>query len=311
MTDEHTNEIYIQHAEQFEAAFDAHARKWILLNPKPQKPQMSRLITWHHAVIALILIASAIVSASHTLPVALKGNEDFPPAIAFILAIATFIMIELTAIYFAYTHIVSTAELDEMPDISQPLKIGVITTVGAMFAINVYSVLNNSGLIPDTVQPIWSLVGIGIYLWVASIPPVNAYLSGDVLAIHVLELKRVNAVAIDEYNDALENWRNSLQRSWDTKKRDYGVSLKVSKPTTNQTDNTPRLSTSTSSQTDIRQTGAGYSRASTAVDNARQWLIDNPDKITLPLRELAELIPDAGKDSIGKARKQLQDEGLI
>lgn len=45
-------------------------------------------------------------------------------------------------------------------------------------------------------------------------------------------------------------------------------------------------------------------RVSTAVDIARQWFIDNPDKLGLPLRQLEDMI-GVGKDSIAKARKEI------
>lgn len=64
------------------------------------------------------------------------------------------------------------------------------------------------------------------------------------------------------------------------------------------------VSVQTDGSTDIRQSGAGFVRVSTAVEIARQWFIDNPGYEKTPLRELESLI-GVGKDSIAKARKEL------
>lgn len=60
--------------------------------------------------------------------------------------------------------------------------------------------------------------------------------------------------------------------------------------------------------TDIRQSGAGFVRVSTAVEIAKKWLADNPDKANLSLRTLEEMI-GVGKDSIAKARKDMERGG--
>ncbi len=317
MDNTNTPTVFEAHAERYEQAYNAHVRKWIIVNPRPKEPTASSLITWHHWVVGLILIASAIVSASHTLPVVLGeidkiDNVDIsdPSAIDYILAVATFIMIEVTAIYFAYSHITNSHNGIDIPDITQPLKVGVMFTVGAMFAINIYGVLSVTGLI-ETVSFIWKALGIGIYLWVACIPPVNAYLCGDVLAINVIQLKAQNEVYYNDYLDDMESWRTKLENSWNAKKKDYGVSIKVSVPSIPQTDSPHQLSMSMSNQTDIRQTGAGFKRSSSAIDNARQWLLDNPERVHESARNLAKDVPNAGKDSINTARNQLKEEGLI
>lgn len=289
------NSIFQNHAEQYENAYNAHLRKYALLNPMPKPPSKKSMITWHHYVVTVILIASAIVSASHTLPVVLGNNEL--DVISFILAVSTFIMIEITAIYFAYAHITTSHSGDSIPDITTPLKIGVMFTVGAMFAINIYGVLDASHLVQDSA--IWQIIAVIIYLWIGCIPPVNAYLCGDVLAINVIQLQLESDVLYDEYLQSKNEWNERFERSWNSKKKDYGVSISVYK----QTDSTPLLS----EQTDDRQTDRQTeSRVSTASDIAYDWLIDNPDKIGLSLRELAELIPNAGKDSINKARKRIE-----
>ena len=288
------SELFQTHAEQYEQAYNAHLRKYALLNPPPKPPSTRNMITWHHYVVTIILVASAIVSASHTIPVVM--NQAELDLISIALAIATFIMIEITAIYFAYAHITTSHKDNHIPDITTPLKIGVMFTVGAMFAINIYGVLDASGLVEDSI--VWQMIAILIYLWIGCIPPVNAYLCGDVLAINVIQLQTENELLFDEYLEQKGEWATSFERSWNSKKKDYGVAITVSKPIQTEL---ARLSESS----DIRQTASGYRRASTAVENARQWLLDNPDMMELPLRQLAELIPDVGKDSINKARKEL------
>jgi len=102
-----------------------------------------------------------------------------------------------------------------------------------------------------------------------------------------------------EEKEALAEYTNIRNREWGKYKR------KLESRRLDMSD--ARLS----NQTDTRQTGAGFNRASTAVDNAKQYLLDNPDKMELSLRELSALIPDAGKDSIGKAKKLIQQNGHL
>jgi len=163
--------VFESHAEKYEQAHNAHLRKYALMNPIPKEPKATSLITWHHWVVTLILIASAIVSASHTLPVALgvihnspntptETGPEQPEVIDYILAIATFVMIEVTAIYFAYSHIVNIGDSVGSKDVAQLLKRGMKFTVGAMLAINIYGVLSTSDLI-QTTSTMWILIGIG------------------------------------------------------------------------------------------------------------------------------------------------------
>lgn len=88
---------------------------------------------------------------------------------------------------------------------------------------------------------------------------------------------------------------------------EFGFAQFVSTPTSavsTQTD----AQTTDRQQTDSRQAGAGYTRVATAVDIARQWLADNPDKADLPVRQLAEMI-GVGKDSVAKAKKEIKGNG--
>ena len=309
---EESQDIFIEHARRYEQAYHAHVKKYILFNPQPKEPEMTELITWHHWVVAVILIASAVISASHTLPVVLQGNEEMHPAVAFVLAVATFIMIELTAIYFSYAHVVSTSDEYQPHDKRKPLKIGVVSAAGAMFAINIYGVLDQSGKLPTDENFIvfWSWVAIFIYLWVASIPPINAYLCGDILAINVLGLKQENSVALDDYDEAMEQWRTSLENSWNNKKREYGDSIKVSKPMTptlpHETENSGNKNNSSNSipiGNNGMETGYGFQRNSSALDKALEHYKNHPEDLKINPIELGERL-GIGKSTMYKARSQ-------
>jgi len=55
------SELFQTHAEQYEQAYNAHLRKYALLNPPPKPPSTRNMVTWHHYVVTIILVASAIV----------------------------------------------------------------------------------------------------------------------------------------------------------------------------------------------------------------------------------------------------------
>ncbi len=309
---EENKDIFIEHARRYEQAYHAHVKKYILFNPQPKEPVMTELITWHHWVVAVILIASAVISASHTLPVVLQGNEDMHPIIAFILAASTFIMIELTAIYFSYAHVVSTSDEYQPQDKRKPLKIGVISAAGAMFAINIYGVLDQSGKLPTDQNfiTLWSWVAIFIYLWVASIPPINAYLCGDILAINVLGLKQENSVALDDYDESMQAWRTSLENSWNNKKKEYGDTIKVSKPQTptlpQRMESMENINNSTNSipiGNGKMESSYGFQRNSSALDKAMEHYINHPEDLESDPIELGVKL-GIGKSTMYKARSQ-------
>lgn len=62
-----------------------------------------------------------------------------------------------------------------------------------------------------------------------------------------------------------------------------------------------------STQTDNRQTGYGYSRNSSAVDTALEYLKANPNALSMSVREIGEAA-GVGKDSAAKARRLYQTE---
>jgi hypothetical protein len=110
----------------------------------------------------------------------------------------------------------------------------------------------------------------------------------------------------EAYQTEMVQWEDELRRAWQANKAKFGgrVSVTVERPS--EASEARLLSTSAYTDTDRqRQTGSGYVRVSSAVDKARQWLTDNPDKADMPVRELADMI-GVGKDSVAKARKEMK-----
>lgn len=260
------------------------------LNPPPEhETSLFERFQWF-----VLLIFAIIVSANHTvsflLGEAITDNQR-------IVAVSTMAMIELSLVkmserFMKYLSI-------RYPDNMEKIRIGLLLM--GMFLVGFVAVGAN-------VLHQMHISGIDPAGWTKSVVVQVAGITAPIIAIII------GIMFTSMQNDnkmELKLWEKGRAKEWEKfKKRNY-VGIKVSKPTDIQTDNTPRLSASMSNQTDNRQTGAGFSRASSAQDNARQWLLEHPNMAHKSVRELATLIPDAGKDSISKARNQLKHEGKL
>ena len=224
---DNTQDHYTIHYQRYESAKETHRKKYELSKTKPEKPNARKHITWHHFVVGLILVASTIVSASHTLPVVFESYSFVDPIFVFPLVISTFVMVELAAIYWSYTRILKKHDDGNKIDIDKPLKFGVYLSVGAIFAFNGYGVLDTGLQLSGVV---WEFVRLIIFFWVACIAPASAWLSGENLAIQSIKINQMNEQLMKQYEQDLEKWNADLENDWNSNMRNYGIKIKVDKP---------------------------------------------------------------------------------
>lgn len=288
-----------------EAGYQAFRRMYAQTNRPPQrKPYVSRIGMVRTALI-IIMVASSAVSASHTIPTfAGENTGGFGVIIGVLVGIAAFFMSEVALATFAYVgvqrHYRDTEQ--EPASLKKLIFMGVLVPFVVMGAANLNHVFNSNGVqIPQEIRT-------AILLAISLSAPFMGYISGEVFAMYEV-IDRVDEAKHEAaQSDIQERWEEKCRAAWGKNKSDYGGKIKVEVPPPVLLSN--RLSEQTDidrQQTDIRQSGAGFTRVSSATQQARQWLSENPDKINLPLRQLSELI-GVGKDSVAKALREMSQD---
>lgn len=250
-------------------------------------------------MLRILLGASVVASARHNIPFFL-GQVDgsvIDLAIAVIYAIAVVIMVEIALV------LLGELIVDDFGDFI--LMIRPILSVVAIALLLSVAIGSN---VTDGFESKGLPIHENIKTFINALANITAPMMALIIGIMYASLDAKFAEMEDLYHRKRSN-------AWQKHKRDIEIDISVSKPIDGHTDiddKTPRLSAPPSEQTGTIQTsGSGYTRVSTAVDNARQWLLDNPDKAYWGVRKLADIIPNAGKDSINIARNQLINEKLL
>lgn len=284
-----------QEAHRARIAFEAFKGLFAATNPAPVVTPFQPENQWIKAALAVVLVASMIVSGSHTIPTFAGGDN----VLKAIIGIAGFFMLEVAIVAFEFIRTQRHYRVvrEEPATLNFFLKAGLGLALMVLLTVQVEYMLTQGGIsIHDNVR-LFILVSMAIGA------PLLAFFTGGILAMYSV----MDRVQLRRHTEAwqaeMQQWEDELRRSWQANKAKFGgrVSVTVERPSAVSEERLLSVST----QTDTRQTGAGYNRVSSAVDIARQWLTDNPDKADMPVRQLADMI-GVGKDSVAKARKDMQ-----
>ena len=329
MTDQqNTTTIYDETAAQIEAAFLGFERVYSVQHPRPQyNAQNIGVFGAKHIGLLLALIGATIVSASHSIPVFLSipSITDVKLDTSLVIALATFVMVEIGIITLAYSATESAINRDEVKRVRIFTAIGKWYISFIMLIANVYYVLQSNNVISLESAGMWNNIRIFIFLAIASTAPVVAFITGDILAIDVLKHRSRQKAAQDEYNAAMNEWRKGLNEAWGKAKSKWGanVDIQVSKPvqpvhTLNSGANeSVNRSSSVHSVNDVNERTVnnvtGYSKQMNARDYLVQWFGENPEYIrsTDSVDVLHQLFTDqtgvkVGRTSVYNVRKELQ-----
>ena len=281
--------------KELEAQRELFEHDYVYMHPRPKDNIQSQ-----RRVLIIMLGAAVIASARHNIPFFLGDetpniyNDPIGLVLTIIFALSIVLMVEIGLVKIG-EFLVEYLDMETV-EAARPIVLMVALILLFLVAVssNIIHQLEIKGEIinPQIVTLINILAGLSA--------PIMALITGVIFASLELKLQRAQFV-----------WQEGFNKEWDRFKKKNDVSITVSKPQTPQLDSPRQASMSVSNQTDNRQTGAGFRRSSTAIDNARQWLLANPDRVSEPARQLAKDVPNAGKDSINTARNQLRQEGLI
>lgn len=263
-------------------------------NPAPMPPSGRAKRDWlGRAALLLVMGGAVIVSGSHTVTVFSIGKHGGIGA-------AAFVMLELGLFIFSFIYTRDTYRSRDDLQVLGYLKRGMQVTFIVLIFGNVSDVLQANGFASGS---LWIVITFVVSMGVALSAPVVAYIVGHTLAMLLVQDNALDRRAQTDYEAAKAAWIEEFMRVWNANKTRWGATVTVDSGVQRLPASETRL-LGLSTQTDARQTGAGYSRVSSAVDIARQWLADNPDKVDMPVRQLADLI-GVGKDSVAKARKEI------
>lgn len=215
-----------QQVQVAEAGYEAFRRMYAQTNQRPKpKPYKSRLGLIRSALI-VILGASSIVSASHTIPTFADGPEGrgvMAIGISLFVGIAAFCMSELALATFAYVGVMRHyRETGQEPQSLKTLvKMGVVIPFIVMGAANINHEFQINGI--ELPQPITSSIILAISLSA----PMMGYISGEVFAVFEV-IDRVDQAKWDaEQQDILDKWEEKCRAAWGREKVNYGGRIKV------------------------------------------------------------------------------------
>lgn len=285
-----------------EKGYQVFSRMYAQTNPKPDpKPYISRIGMIRIALI-VIMSASSIVSASHTIPTfSNSGEKDISQIniIVLLVGIAAFFMSEVALATFAYVGVMRHyRETEQEPaSLKTLVKAGVIVPLVVMAAANINHEFSINGVILPQV------LTSGIILAISLSAPFMGYISGEVFAMFEVIDRVDEGKQIASQNEQQERWEEKCRQAWGRSKGDYGGRIRV--------EPMPVRALSAVSAADRTGQdsghgyGTGYTKQSNAREIIREHLRSNPDDMSMKVRDLADKIGQS-KTTVGEVMKEMR-----
>jgi hypothetical protein len=299
-----------------EAGYQAFRRMFAQTNRPPAKrPYTSRLGLIRMALI-VIMIASSIVSASHTIPTFANTNGKEIYEINFMVlavGIAAFFMSEVALATFAYVGVMRHyRETEQEPKSLKTLvKLGVVIPFLVMAAANINHEFSINGVVLPTA--IMTLIILAISLSA----PMMGYISGEVFAMFEV-IDRVDQEKHDAiYADLQEKWEEKSRQAWGRSKSDYGGRIRVEPVpvhslvhSVNSVNRANEQSEQNGQMVHMGNSANGYTKRMDAKAVIREYFASHPDHFTMRLDDLVPLIQETtdvkvGRTSIHNVRKEM------
>jgi cytochrome c biogenesis protein CcdA len=307
---------------RYNSAYTAFRSTYTTQHPQPTAQQFARRNIRNNKslrrfLIALV-IASIIVSGSHTIPTFAESLPDNWGFLRVVVGLAAFAMVELGVILYAYQRVEKSYQ--ENANYAHTIKhlmgigmgLGLVVALGA----NLYSSLKP--IFADATETSaagWDVVQLIVFILVGISAPILAFIAGEVFGMLDVEERQARAKTIEDYENALLAWEEGLRVAWGEAENQWGarVKLKVERPSAVRlSDTSVRLSDTgrqtdnvSDKQSDRHGHGVGYTRR----HNAMQMVIDHlnaqPEAATLTARQLAEVVGVA-PDTANKGKRAWQ-----
>lgn len=311
---------YSEVATRNNNAFTAFSSTYATQYPAPTPKQFARRNIRNNKTqrlfLILLVIASVVVSGSHTIPTFVESLPDDWGLLRLAVGLFAFAMVELGIILYAYERVEKSYQ--ENANYAHTIKrlmgigmgLGLVVALGA----NLYSSLKP--IFADATETSaagWDVVQLIVFILVGISAPILAFIAGEVFGMLDVEERQARAKTIEDYENALVAWEEGLRAAWKQAEGQWGAKVKVERlsavrlpdtsvrlsDTGRQTDNV------SDKQSDRHGHGVGYTRR----HNAMQMVIDHlnaqPEAATLTARQLAEVVGVA-PDTANKGKRAWQ-----
>lgn len=278
------DELAIRHNAALAAFKTMHEAR----HPLPVKEQIARDVVSLIIVLALavVMIAAVIVSSSRTI-------EEFGGGT---IGLTAFVMIEGGIMAYAFFRARRNASETRLQNTVRWATVGLILTFIVGLGANTDASLRHQGI----VLPQW--INTVIHLLVAVSAPTLAFISSDVLAIELMATDIKRRKAEENHRFALDEWWVGFNRSWAAQQKNWGVRVDLEQPK-----QLSSVSTLSNGQTGH---GQGFNRESKAASIVRVHLTEHPEDVSIPVRQLAELL-NVGKSTISNVIRDMRNDNLI
>lgn len=308
--------IFDQHTERYEKAWEAFNRLYVMEHPAPPAPRWYQGLPWLMIPFGVIALCGIALSALRTAPVFQQiavplVGETF----ALLEAALAVIVIEVAIVIMRYVLVLQRAEDGKLntDDLRAWMVGGFWLAFGVAILANLYASIKHVPL----VAPVAPLLDLVIALAVGLSAPMLAFIAGDILASLYLRSERRRADLRARYEAALSDWQTAREKSWNARKGDYGLRLRV--------DNLPAATASVRSLNSLNEaneqsertysanSSTGYSKRMDAKEIVRQFFAENPDRFNDRLDDLVVAIEQAtgvkvGRTSIHNVRRELAEK---
>lgn len=218
--------IVDQHTERYEKAWAAFNRLYVLERPMPQAPKWHVGLPWLMLPFGIIAACGIALSALRTAPVFRQiavplVGESF----ALVEAALAVVVIEVAIVIMRYVLIVQKSEDGKLntDDLRAWMRYGFWLAFAVAILANLYASIKH---VP-VVAPVAPVLDLVIALAVGVSAPMLAFISGDILASLYLRSERRRAELRARFDASLTDWQDARERSWNARKGDYGLRLKV------------------------------------------------------------------------------------
>jgi len=294
-------QIYEQHAERHEKAYAAFTQIYALERPKPQPPRWYEGLPYQMIPFSLIAIAGILLSALRTAPVFQSTAEPIVgETLSYAEAILAVIVIEVFVVVGRYTWVLLNAQDGEsnVGEVKAWMRAGFWFAFAIAAIANLYASVSHLPILA-VVKPILDLI---MAVLVGLSAPVLAFISADILGILWARSDRRRTELRQAFEDAMNNWFEGRENSWNARKKDYGLKLVVADATAsfavhsvnrslNGANEQPSLPYSGNdplnrvNEQSEHGTGSGYTKNMKAPDLLREWLLtyqaDHPEVWTM------------------------------
>jgi hypothetical protein len=296
------------YAAREEKAFGLYQRQYARQYPPPKSPNIrwSTGVPWIAVLFGIIAIAGSALAALRTSPVFIQvADLTVSKWLAYAEGFLAMLVIDLGVIAFRYAAIYLTHKNQaNAPSITHWVKRGAEFAFGTQLIAQLYAVRGMVSWLPAGVE---ALLELAIAIAAALSGMVLAFVTGEILAVLALQMQHERSQVKHQFDSDLSEWREGLTKAWKTDRSRYiGTPPAADRSHLRRVS---RLTDNADSSTDKRTVRGTdnrlllIKRPSPAEQEVLTFLLDNPDKVTLTVRELSELT-GVNRDAVNKAKQR-------